>query len=72
MASHTMTWTELEGGAWQRSSTRSTRCEPTLTSSPLMSKSAFPIDISDVRSIGFAPQDRTAGHFAFSKFVVVE
>ena len=39
---------------------------------PPGAKAGLPIDVSEVKSIGIAPQDRAAGRLAVSKFVLVE
>ena len=66
------TWIELQGGAWQPVSISFDEMRPNPYFQPPDAKTGLPIDVSDVRSIGFAPQDRTAGHLAISKFVVIE
>jgi hypothetical protein len=39
---------------------------------PPDAKLGTPIDVSDVKFIAFAPQDRTSGRLAIGKFVVVK
>jgi hypothetical protein len=66
------TWIELQGGAWQPVQVSFDQMRPNPYFQPPDAKTGLPIDVTEVRSIGFAPQDRTAGHFAISKFVVIE
>jgi hypothetical protein len=66
------TWIELQGGAWQTVQVSFDEMRPNPYFQPPDAKTGHPIDVSDVRNIGIAPQDRSAGHLAVSKFVVIE
>lgn len=65
------TWIELQGGVWQPVLIPFDEMRPNPYFQPPDAKTGLPIDVSDTKGIGFAPQDRTAGHLAISKLVVV-
>jgi hypothetical protein len=66
------TWVELTGGVWQlvRIPFDEIRTNPYFQ--PPDARAGTPIDVSEVKGIAFAPHDRTAGHLAISKFVVLK
>ena len=66
------TWIELQGGIWQPVRISFDEIRPNPYFQPPGAKAGLPIDVSDVKRIGFAPQDRTAGHLVISKIVVIE
>lgn len=66
------TWKELEAGMWQDVRISFDEIRPNPYFQPPDAKKDAPIDVSDVKAIGFAPQDGTAGELAVAKFVVVE
>jgi hypothetical protein len=66
------TWKDLDGGQWQEVRIAFDEIRPNPYFQPPDAKKDAPIDVSEVKAIGFAPQDRTAGHLAISKFVVLE
>ncbi len=66
------TWIELQGGVWQPVVIPFDEIRPNPYFQPADAKTGLPIDVSDAKGIAFAPQDRTAGHLAISKFVVVK
>jgi hypothetical protein len=63
-------WTELKDAAWQSVVVPFAEIRPNPYFQPPGAKVGAPIDVSDVKWIAFAPQDRTAGRLAVSKFVV--
>lgn len=64
------TWTELKGGVWQAVGIPFDEMRPNPYFQPPDAKTGAPIDVSEVKSIAFAPQDRTAGRFTISRFVL--
>jgi hypothetical protein len=65
-------WTELKGGNWQSVRIAFDEIRPNPYFQPPEAKLGAPIDVSDVKAIAFAPHDRTSGHLAISKFVVLQ
>jgi hypothetical protein len=65
-------WTELTGGTWQIVRIPFADIRPNPYFQPPGAKTGAPIDVSDVRFIAFAPQDRTSGRLAIGRFVVTE
>jgi hypothetical protein len=66
------TWIDLQGGVWQPVLIPFDKIRPNPYFQPADAKTGLPIDVSAVKSIAFAPQDRAAGHLAISRFVVVQ
>jgi hypothetical protein len=64
-------WTDLLGETWQTVRIPFDEIRPNPYFQPPGAKKGAPIDVSEVRHIGFSPQDQNAGRFAISRFVVV-
>jgi hypothetical protein len=64
------TWTELKGGVWQQVRIAFDEIRPNPYFQPPDAKRGSPIDVSDVKFVAFAPQDKTPGRLAIGKFVV--
>jgi hypothetical protein len=62
-------WTDLKGG-WQWVHVRFDEIRPNPYFQPPGAKAGAPLDVSDVTFVAFAPQDKTSGRLALSKFVV--
>jgi len=64
------TWTELQGGVWQavRIPFDEIRANPFFQ--PPGARTGAPLDVSDVKWIAFAPQDRASGRLTIGRFVV--
>ena len=65
-------WTQLQGEVWQTVRIAFDQIRPNPYFQPPGANKGSPIDVSEVTSIGFAPQEQAAGHLAISRFVVVE
>ena len=65
-------WVDLQGGAWQPVRLEFDEMRPNPYFQPPDAKRGAPIDVSDVKAIAFAPQDRNAGRLALSTFAVVK
>ena len=63
-------WTELAGGAWQLVRIPFDELRPNPYFQPPDARSGAPIDVSDVRFLAFAPQDKAGGRLAIGRFVV--
>lgn len=63
-------WTQLKGGEWQTVRIPFDSIRPNPYFQLPAAKTGAPIDVSDVKFIAFAPQDRTAGRLAIGSFVV--
>jgi hypothetical protein len=66
------TWVELKGDVWQPVRITFDDVRPNPYFQPPDAKRGRPLDVSDVKFIAFAPQDRMSGRLAISKFVVVK
>jgi hypothetical protein len=66
------TWVELKGDVWQPVRIAFDDLRPNPYFQPPDAKQGSPLDVSDVKFIAFAPQDRTSGRLAISKFVVMK
>jgi hypothetical protein len=64
------TFTELKGGVWQVVRMPFDEMRPNPYFQPPDARTGAPIDVSDVRRIAFAPQDKTSGRLAIGRFVV--
>ena len=64
-------WTELKGGVWQLVRIPFDEIQPNPYFQPPDAKTGMPIDVSDVKGVAFAPQDRTSGRLTIGPFVVV-
>jgi hypothetical protein len=65
-------WTQLQAGVWQPVRIPFDQIRPNPYFQPPGANTGAPIDVSEVKGIGFAPQDQSAGRLAISRFVVVE
>jgi hypothetical protein len=63
-------WADLKGGEWQPVRIPFDTIRPNPFFQPPGAKSGAPLDVSDVKFIAFAPQDRTSGRLAIGRFVV--
>jgi Carbohydrate binding domain (family 11) len=63
-------WTDLRGGEWQTVRIAFAQIRPNPYFQPPGAKTGAPLDVSEVKRIGFAPQDPGAGRIAISRFVV--
>lgn len=64
-------WTELKGGVWQLVRIPFDEIQPNPYFQPPDAKTGMPIDVSDVRGVAFAPQDRVSGRLTIGPFVVM-
>jgi hypothetical protein len=64
-------WTDLKEG-WQPIRIAFDDIRPNPYFQPPSAKSGTAIDVSDVKFIAFAPQDKTSGRLTISRFVVVK
>ena len=58
------------GACWQSVRLPFVEMRPNPYFQPPDAKTGTSLDVSDVKAIGFAPQDRTAGRLAISRFVI--
>jgi hypothetical protein len=65
-------WRELKAGVWQPVSISFDEIQPNPYFQPGDARTGAPIDVSQVTVIAFAPQDRTSGRLAISRFTVLE
>jgi hypothetical protein len=66
------TWVDLKENVWQAVRIAFDTMRPNPYFQPPGANLAGPIDVSDVKSVAFAPQDRTSGRLAVSRFVVLK
>ena len=64
-------WANLTGGEWQPVEISFAEIKPNPFFQPPGANRDAPIDVSDVKRLGFAPQSEESGRMAVSKFVVV-
>jgi hypothetical protein len=64
-------WTDLRDGEWQSVRIAFAQIRPNPYFQPPGAKTGAPLDVSEVKGIGFAPQDPGTGRIAISRFVVV-
>ena len=65
------TWyAELRGGEWQQVRIPFDQVRPNPYFQPPDAKKGSPLDVSDVKFIAFAPQDKTPGRLAIGPFTV--
>jgi len=65
-------WSDLRAGEWQTVRIALAQIKPNPYFQPPDAKSGARLDVSDVKAIGFAPQDPGAGRIAISRFVIVD
>jgi hypothetical protein len=65
-------WRDLREGVWQPIRISFAEIRPNPYFQPPGARSGAPIDVSEVNGLAFAPQDKTAGRLAISRFVVIE
>jgi len=63
-------WSELRAGEWQTVRIAFTQIKPNPYFQPPGAQTGAPLDVSEVKAIGFAPQDPDAGRIALSRFVI--
>jgi hypothetical protein len=65
-------WTDAKADVWQPVRIAFDEIRPNPYFQPPDARLGVAIDVSDVRFVAFAPQDRTSGRLAIGKFVVVK
>jgi hypothetical protein len=65
-------WSELRAGEWQTVRIAFAQIKPNPYFQPPGAQTGAPLDVSEVKAIGFAPQDPGAGRIAISSFVVAD
>jgi hypothetical protein len=65
-------WSDLRAGEWQTVRIAFAQIKPNPYFQPPGAKSGAPLDVSEVKAIGFAPQEPGAGRIAISRFVIVD
>jgi carbohydrate binding protein with CBM11 domain len=65
-------WSELRAGEWQTVRIAFEQIKPNPYFQPPGSKTGAPLDVSEVKAIGFAPQDSGAGRIAIGPFMVTD
>jgi len=63
-------WNDLKGGEWQPLRIPFDTIQPNPYFQPPGAKTGAPLDVSEVRMIAFAPQDKTAGRLQISTLFV--
>jgi hypothetical protein len=63
-------WVDVKAGVWQSVRIPFSEMRPNPFFQPPGAKTGSPIDVSEVTTLAFAPQDKTAGRLAFGRFVV--
>ena len=63
-------WRDLQGGVWQPVRIPFDEIRPNPFFQPPGAKAGAPLDVTDVRFLAFAPQDKAAGRLAVGRFVV--
>jgi carbohydrate binding protein with CBM11 domain len=65
-------WSELRAGEWQTVRIGFAQLKPNPYFQPPGAQTGAPLDVSEVKAIGFAPQDPGAGRVAISRFVIAD
>jgi hypothetical protein len=65
-------WTELRAGEWQTVRIAFEQIKPNPYFQPPGAQTGAPLDVSEVKAIGFAPQDPRPGRIAISRFVIAD
>jgi len=65
-------WTDVTADVWQPVRVAFDEIRPNPYFQPPDARLGLAIDVSDVRFVAFAPQDRTSGRLAIGKFVVLK
>ena len=65
-------WTELRAGEWQTVRIAFAQIKPNPYFQPPGAQTSAPLDVSEVKAIGFAPQDPGPGRIAISRFVIAD
>jgi len=65
-------WSDLRAGEWQTVRIAFEQIRPNPYFQPPGAQTGAPLDVSDVKAIGFAPQDPGPGRIALSRFVIVD
>jgi hypothetical protein len=63
-------WVDLQSGEWQTVRIPFDQIRPNPYFQPPGANTAAQIDVSEVARLGFAPQEKSAGRLAISRFVV--
>jgi carbohydrate binding protein with CBM11 domain len=63
-------WSDLRAGEWQTVRIAFEQIRPNPYFQPPGAQTGAPLDVSEVKAIGFAPQDPAAGRIAIGRFVV--
>ena len=63
-------WVELRGGEWQPVRVAFDEIQPNPYFQPPDAQRGGPIDVSEVKHVGFAPHDEVPGHLALTSFVL--
>jgi hypothetical protein len=63
-------WTDLKGGDWEQVRIPFDSLRPNPYFQPPHAKNGLPIDVTDVRFIAFAPQDKVSGRLAIGRLTV--
>ena len=65
-------WRDLTGGEWQQVRIPFDEIRPNPYFQPPDALTGHPVDVSEVRFIAFAPQDKTSGRLTVGRFVVTK
>ena len=65
-------YVDLKGGEWQPVRIALDSIKPNQFFQPPDAKTNAPMDVSDVKFIAFAPQDKTAGRLSIFRFVLLQ
>jgi len=65
-------WSELRAGEWQTVRIAFAQIKPNPYFQPPGAQPGAPLDISEVKANGFAPQDPGAGRIALGRFVIAD
>lgn len=65
-------WSDLRAGEWQTVRIAFEQLKPNPYFQPPGAQTGAPLDVSEVKAIGFAPQDPQSGRIAISRFVIAD
>jgi Carbohydrate binding domain (family 11) len=65
-------WSDLRAGEWQTVRIAFEQIRPNPYFQPPGAQTGAPLDVSEVKAIGFAPQGPSSGRIALSRFVIVD
>jgi Carbohydrate binding domain (family 11) len=66
------TWIDLKGGVWQAVRISFDQLRPNPYFQPPGARTGAPIDVSEVKSIAFAPHNQASGQLMLTQFVVTK